>query len=148
MFTLIRGKWRSLIEGIRNVLYWLPVIYHDRNYDEGYLYKMLHHKLTDMERFFTSEDAYTAEASNTADQIAEAKDIVGRLLDNTYFLDKVEHIDTDEFMSIDDGIFNVNTEHPNYEVWCKASEDGDREREEDKQKLFKLMSENIDGWWD
>lgn len=36
---------REIIRGLRNLLYWFPIIWHDRPWDYVFLYRMLRHKL-------------------------------------------------------------------------------------------------------
>jgi hypothetical protein len=140
--------WYSLKEGVTNLIRWVPVIWRDRDFDEHYLYVILHKKLENMENFFRSEYAYTACANETADQIEEAKDIVQRLIDDAYFTDLVEHIDTTEMFSFDKSGFKTITEHPQYKEWSNACELSDKLRQDDKNRLFEIMRDKIDGWWD
>jgi hypothetical protein len=146
---LSKLKWYSFKAGVINLIHWLPIIWNDRDFDQNYLYRILHKKLEHMESFFRSEHAYTACTDSTANEISEAKIILQRLLSNTYFTDKVEDINTSEIFSIDENnYFITNTEHPDYEKWKSSSELSDKEYESDKQKLFAHICKNIDKWWD
>lgn len=140
--------WYSFKEGVLNLIRWLPIIWRDRDFDQNYLYLILQKKLEHMENFFRSEWAYTACANETADQIKEVKDIVNRLLSNSYFNDKIEDINTEEIFSIQNSLFVVNREHPDYPRWEASSMQADIDRENDKKRLFELICKNIDNWWD
>ena len=35
----------NIIQGIKNLLYWFPIIWKDRNFDEHFIYEILKHKL-------------------------------------------------------------------------------------------------------
>lgn len=43
---------RHILVGIRNLIYWFPVIWNDRNYDNIYISKILRHKLADKGEHF------------------------------------------------------------------------------------------------
>jgi len=40
-----RYLWRDFKIGVKNIIYWLPIIWKDRNWDHRYIYTMLQHKL-------------------------------------------------------------------------------------------------------
>ena len=42
----------DIIVGIKNIIYWIPVIYKDRDWDGSYLYKIIDTKLTRMHKKF------------------------------------------------------------------------------------------------
>ena len=101
-----------------------------------------------MEKFFRSDIPYGASTKDVADELKEAKEITIRLMANSYFTDLTEHIDTSEFISIENGRFTVNRKHPNYSEWDNACDVSDEMYEKDKERLFTIMKEKIDGWWD
>ena len=142
------SKWRIHKEGISNLITWLKVIYFDRDYDESYFLTILHKKLETMEKFFRSDNTYTATAIETADQIQIAKDAAYRLVEDTYFFDLVKDIDTFAIFSYDTGRFEVNESHPDYKQWRDASELSDALRAEDKKLLFEHIGKNLESWWD
>ncbi len=37
--------FRDILESIKNLIYWFPIIWKDRNFDESYIYEILKHKL-------------------------------------------------------------------------------------------------------
>ena len=37
--------WRNFKTGVKNITYWLPIIWKDRNWDHRYIYNILQHKL-------------------------------------------------------------------------------------------------------
>lgn len=37
--------WRDFKTGVKNIVYWLPIIWKDRNWDHRYIYTILQHKL-------------------------------------------------------------------------------------------------------
>ena len=46
MIKIRKPIWlRDLIFGIKNIVYWFPVIWKDRHWDEWYIIKILNHKL-------------------------------------------------------------------------------------------------------
>lgn len=43
--------WRDFKTGVKNIIYWLPVIWKDRNWDHRYIYTILQHKLKAQSRY-------------------------------------------------------------------------------------------------
>lgn len=46
--NLIERVWRSLKHGIRNLIYWGPVIWRDRNWDDYFMWVLFRHKFAAM----------------------------------------------------------------------------------------------------
>lgn len=55
-----------LLRRLKNLVYWFPVIWRDRDWDYGFLLKLIRHKLAAMERCFASADAVSADAGKLA----------------------------------------------------------------------------------
>jgi hypothetical protein len=139
--------WYSFVEGASNLIRWFPVIWKDRDYNEEFIYAILHKKLEHIEKFFRSDSASLC-VEETADCIKAAKDIAKRLEENLYFVNLVDHINANEFLSItDSGKLSINRNHPGYKEWQQATKIAEQSRAEDKKKLFQLMHDNIDSWW-
>ena len=47
---IIAHIWRSMKFGIPNLIYWFPIIWTDRYWDQVYLYYILHRKIEQMRR--------------------------------------------------------------------------------------------------
>lgn len=109
----------------RNLRDWLPVIVKDEHWDEGYLYIILHRKLELMEKFFKSDNAYSANAENVAEEIKTVKEALERLIKN-------EYISPEELSKDIDKAFYLENEFIR----------------EDKDIVFDGIKKNIEDWWD
>lgn len=71
------------IKKVKRVIDWLPVIWGTREYDYGYLYRIMLKQLERMEEFFSSEDPLSVEATNVAEEIREAIRLLKRQRDTS-----------------------------------------------------------------
>jgi hypothetical protein len=55
------GKYyhKYFIQGVKNLWYWVPVIWKDRNWDSHYIFDMLQHKLTAQANYIGRRDFHT-----------------------------------------------------------------------------------------
>lgn len=153
--TLFR---RDIPYGIRNLLVWFKVIWNDRNWDYHYIFVILRHKLNLMEKAIRNNNNHT-EAERDADQIKECVEILDRLINDVYFDLAYEeyHKKWGEIdFKVRDGRLELNNSN------VQTPEDHEEERhdfknatmkehvmkENDIHKLFALMRNNIQGWWD
>lgn len=73
------------IRSVKRIAYWLPVIWRDQDWDHVYLWRVLAHKLSSMERFFDGDAAISAGAKKTARRIKEARCLCERLRDEVHY---------------------------------------------------------------
>lgn len=142
----IKSFFRGITRGTLNIIKWMPVIWRDRDFDQEYLYIIMYEKLSNMEKFFRSEYAYTMCAVDTADEIKEAKDLLGAMINNEY-IGKVE-ISTDEFINTDGGRFNVDHKNTNYHKWIDEMSNAEKSEDESMKNAFKIIADKSAGWWD
>lgn len=50
---------REIKTGIKSILYWLPVVWKDRNWDHRYIFGILEHKLKAQSKYIGSRDIHT-----------------------------------------------------------------------------------------
>ena len=67
---------------LKKVFTWIPIIWHDRDWDYHHLFIILHKKLEDMENFFNSDKTHTLCAKKRANEIKTARILCERLIDN------------------------------------------------------------------
>lgn len=137
---------RSLIDGVFNIVRWFPIIWHDRDWDQEYLYIIVHKKLEHMEKFFRSEDTHIKGAKEVADEIKEAKDLLFNKF-KTVHTDKVDY-DIDEFISLDEHRFNVDRENENYKAWMTEMSAAEEQESKDMKTAFEIIGNKSEGWWD
>lgn len=169
-------------QGIKNLIYWLPVIWKDRNWDDHYIFEVLKHKLKAQAKYIGDRDFHTR-AKLDAKRMKLCVKLIQLVQDETYAMEYMDYAkDRVWFTPCEDreGSSLYNSE----EVWEKYDEffkkyplvykqvmkgagpftlDG---RDESDMKriiamniahinqdrvqklLFKILEENIRGWWD
>ena len=171
---------KYLKQGIKNTIYWFPIIWKDRHWDSHYIFEILKHKLKAQADYIGSNDRHTR-AQQDARRMRLCIKLMQKIQDDDYAMEYVDyHKDRIWFTDCEDrpGSSLMNSE----QVWEKFDDyfkkypliykrvlNGEgpikREgREDDKQiiamniayinqdrahkLLFKIMEENILGWWD
>lgn len=150
--------------GIRNLIRWFPVIWQDRNWDQYYIYVILHKKLFLMERAL--RNGCHLYADKTADQVKVCVLLLDRLIKDEYHENAFKRHEEKwgeadfNFEDIEDrpGMSQLLITRPN----VKDEKDDENERkefrrysnheqklrEQDLDMLFKIMRKHIQGWWD
>lgn len=136
---------RRIFIGIRNLIYWLPVIWRDRCFDHHYIFVILRHKLADMERFFWTE-SIAANAHKYAREIHLCTLTLDRILKDDYIAGKYE----DHFRKWGD-FRNLRTEKE--QTQYRKELRGLMEREEmlikqDVDYVLHLIRKHGRSWWD
>jgi hypothetical protein len=167
VFSEILHPFRYIKNGFRNLKKWYYVIWEDRQYDYGYMEKLIHHKLTLMEEFFKSNDVHSEEAKNCVKDITKAKEIIYSLMNNTYedgfydeYYKKYPHRDLEfkpfssEKERIDKGLpvrlYSMvdNRTDEEVEVFRKLIGDCNEERDRLRDELYTILKEKSEYWWD
>lgn len=149
--------------GVKNLFRWFKIIWKDRNWDNQYIYSILHHKLNLQERHIRKHDNHT-DAQKIARKMRLCVLLLERLMKDDYndlafyFHNKkwgepeFNLIDVDdEYKKLDITHENVNTkeeEEQHFKEYKRCSEHEDMLREQDLDMLFKLMRKHIQTWWD
>jgi hypothetical protein len=119
------NKFYEVIQGLKNIINWLPVVFKDRQWDEEYLYKIIHHKLKLKEEFFRSENTYSAKANEVAYQIKEVKEALERLIKDDYLTwNDISEL-TQEYFEKEDDL-----------------------RNRDLDLVFSTIRNKVESWWD
>lgn len=142
----LKRKYYSFKEGINNLIRWFPLIWKDRDFDQQYLYEIVHKKLSNMEEFFRSEHTYSMNALEVANEIKDAKDNLDLIISNIH-TNEVDIL-TDEFINTNGGTFNVDRENPNYKKWMESMESAEQKENSGMATAFKIIGEKSQGWWD
>lgn len=126
-----------MFKGIKNLLYWLPVIWKDRDYDYGFLLKIMHHKMKAMEKCIGADCSLHNANLLLEDLIANNYD------DHVLALNWEISEDENGHLKID----HNNTEEEVAE-FSRQMEEAEATRCKDKDKLFENMAKGIFEWWD
>ncbi len=73
----------AIKNGIFNLIKWFPLIWKDQDFDHGYLYDILYFKLGEMQKFFESDNTYSANADQYAKQIKECRRLLERIINKS-----------------------------------------------------------------
>lgn len=152
----------DIIEGIKNLWKWLPIVWKDRNWDQYYLYELLHFKLQNMERLHRNY-SYSLYADRTADQLKVCKLLLDRLIKDEYYENTFRNHDKkwgrpkiryepvgDRYKKLVMYRKNVTEENEEQErkEFLRLCEHEHMLRKQDIEYLFKLMTKHIGRWWD
>jgi len=169
-------------QGVKNIIYWFPIIWKDRHWDSHYIFDILKHKLKAQANYIGSNDRHTR-AQQDARRMRLCVKLIKKVQEEDYTMEYMDyHKDRVWFTDVEDR--PGNSLYNSEEVWEKYDEyfkkyplvykrvlkgegvftlDG---RDESQMKriiamniahlnhdrarklLFKIMEENIEGWWD
>ena len=119
---------------IKHLLYWLPIIWNDHDWDWGYFLTIVIHKLEAMQKFFQSDDAISADAKNVSEQIQAAL-VFLRNVDGDVYADLAHSVaDENETLTNEDRIY----------LYIKAEKQTDNAIKHG----FSIIGENLRNWWD
>ena len=178
------GKYyhKFFIQGVKNISYWFPVIWKDRDWDGHYIFEILQHKLVAQANYIGKRDFHTR-AQLDAKRMRLCVKLIKKVQEEDYTMEYMDYAkDRVWFTPCEDreGSSLYNSE----EVWEKYDEyfkkyplvykrvlkgegvftlngrnDSDMKRviaqniahlnhDRARKLLFKIMEENIEGWWD
>jgi hypothetical protein len=125
MYRAIKWKIRYFIEGVRNLIKWRKVIYHDKDFDHFFIYEILKTKLQ-FQAEHLKKYGYHTSAESDANKIMECVGLIEEV-QNELIMDAA-----------------LDCEDKSYASLKAAQEKHDATR----KKLFETISDNIENWWD
>lgn len=150
--------------GVKNLITWFPVVWKDRNWDQYYIYVVLHKKLSLMEKGL--RNGYNVNADEEADKVKKCVLILDRLIKDEYHEHAFKRHDEIwgppelKFQDIegDSEHKTLNIEHKNVKTkkdeelerkdFKRACEHENELKKQDLDILFRTMRKHIQGWWD
>jgi hypothetical protein len=169
-------------EGVKNLWYWFPIIWKDRNWDGHYIFEILQHKLEAQANYIGRRDFHTR-AQQDARRMRLCISLIKKIQEDDYQIEYMDyHKDRIWFTPVEDN--SGNSLYNSEEVWEKYDEyfakyplvykkvlkgegvftlngrnESDMKRviaqniahlnhDRARKLLFKIMEENIEGWWD
>lgn len=120
-------NWRikRYIRRIKNIFYWLPVIWRDEQWDYYYIYAVLKHKLTRTAHNIRKNGTHVS-ADYDANRIMLCVKLID-IVQNEYYYTKALESKT---------------------VTLEAVEQSHRQHNKAKRIMFKLLDNYIERWWD
>jgi hypothetical protein len=166
--------------GVKNLWYWFPIIWKDRDWDSHYIFEIMKHKLSAQAKYIGTSDRHTR-AQQDARRMRLCVKLMSKVQEEDYTMEYMDyHKDRVWFTDCEDrpGSSLMNSEQvwekfddyfKKYPLIYKRVMNGEgvfslKGREDDKhviamniahlnhdrarKLLFKIMEENIEGWWD
>ena len=159
LFYCLVSPIKVFAESIKSLLAWFPIIWKDRNWDQYYLYKILRTKISMMSDYHKNF-GHTEDAKKISEQMKLAADLIKKLENDDYY---------------DEALIPLYKKYPDFDLKIDFVKEknskfgeikfdyGGEERETlhreclmkepslrnaDRKKLFDMISDNIDSWWD
>ncbi len=177
-----RFLYRNFIIGIKNLIYWAPVIWKDRHWDDRYIFEVMMHKLKAQSEYIGSRDIHTrakrdAEIMMTCVRLMNLvreehysyeysnyhktkhwfEDVPGKEGLSSWKIRLLEENFDDFFKKYPlihkrvlngEGVFSLDGKDNADIKQSIAMNIGHINHKRAKKLLFKLMEENIEGWWE
>lgn len=165
---------KTFIQGCKNLIKWFPTIWSDRDYDHDYIYHVLKFKLDKQARYLLSKNRFESTDKKVRDMSICIK-LIDKITNDYYGLEYFEYLKHKYYSKISD--YDNGTDEVFYELETETIEDNldnyfkkypliyksikdksDREKvamkisdinnSRARDLLFKILRNNIDGWWD
>jgi hypothetical protein len=146
---------------IQKLIYWFPVIWKDQDWDQYYFMILLRHKLVTMRKFFASDHAQTEDAKDHAVVIDDIIELIEKINNQDYHNHDLFKLEFPNYVERD--LLDCFIESPDHPGWMQfesgmTQEQGkffsqcsmmDYEEEKaDYDRIFDLLKDNIQYFWD
>ena len=81
---------KYLKHGIKNIIYWFPIIWKDRNWDSHYIFDILKHKLKAQANYIGESDRHT-KAQQDARRMRLCVSLIEKVQDETYTMEYMDY---------------------------------------------------------
>ena len=151
---------KSILQGLKNLWYWLPIIWSDRQWDHWFFVKVLEHKLKAMDKFFMGDGPKGLNIRNRrAKEIRYCRILCTRIIKDDYLTNALRH--HEQWWGVSEVLFCGNRVDevavPNLvgrereqekQIRGRLYRRGDRQENEEYKELFRLLNKYVRGWWD
>lgn len=151
--------WYCFKYGIINLIVWFPIIWANRNWDYYFFYKIIQKKLKLMENLHRFHGHHVGDI-DTANQMKICIVLIDKLIKNDYnstcfdeYYNKWGHsysIEENNKLKIinEKKIKNKEDKIQKKKDFSDCIKEEERLKLKDKNTLFKIITDNIDSWWD
>jgi hypothetical protein len=150
----------NFIENIKRLLYWIPIIWKDRDWDYYHLFNITYHKLDRMEND-KGYSRYLVRGNRYKRQIAHCKLLLKLIKDFDHFKDdeidekygkaEFSFIETNDPNLTEMKVTRVKLTDDNMEQYIKDLQDNMLKNEQDYNKLFDRLAKHMKkyhrNWW-
>ena len=175
-----RFYWINFKTGIKNIIYWFPIIWKDRNWDSHYIFEIMMHKLKAQSKYIGERDIHTR-AKRDSEVMMTCVRLMKLVQDEFYSSEYMDYHKTKNWFepckdkegystweskeleeNFDDyfakypliykrvingeGVFNLEGREDDKQVIAMNIAHINHNRA--RKLLFKIMEQNIEGWWD
>lgn len=175
-----RFYWINFKTGIKNIIYWFPIIWKDRNWGSHYIFEIMMHKLKTQSKYIGERDIHTR-AKRDAEVMMTCVRLMKLVQDEFYSSEYMDYHKTKNWFepckdkegystweskeleeNFDDyfakypliykrvingeGVFNLEGRENDKQVIAMNIAHINHNRT--RKLLFKIMEQNIEGWWD
>jgi hypothetical protein len=171
--------WRDFKSGVKNLWYWLPIIWKDRNWDHQFIFDILSHKLKAQAKYIGTYGLHVNNWKDERDMMICVR-LIEKVQEEWYSMEYMDYHKTKhwfepvsdkpgysswESRELEENLDDYFAKYPliykrvmNGEGWFKIDNENDKQRiamniahinhDRARKLLFKLMEQNIEGWWD
>ena len=170
-----RKTWRyytpiwfnRFVEGVQNIIKWIPVVYKDKNWDHSYIYGILEFKLLQQRNCLVKANRFEGTETVNRD-ITICLNLIDRIKEDYY---GVEYHNYFEWKGVngEDDFFNFDYEWENFDEFfkkypnqyrkaLKENDESDKwnitcdiassNHKRAKKLLYRILNEKLDHWWD
>ena len=81
---------RDIYVGIKNLIYWFPVIWMDRNWDESYIFEVLEHKIAAQSKYI-NDRRYHMRSERDAEIMMTCVKLSAKVIEEFYAIEYSEY---------------------------------------------------------
>ena len=174
LFGMLHWRIKYFLEGVKNIVRWIPTLYHDRDWDGSYILKILQKKIEFQRKELINANRHMDIDRDNRDMTL-ALNLLERVREEYYGLECMDYWDSEiVFDNVPENhvlkSIEVNTTVERYDEYLskypssvraltkKHGEELDKERlclmvsnynhEKANKLLFRILEERLAYWWD
>ena len=150
---------RHFFQNLWHVIIWIPVIWQDRDWDEDFLFRIIHYKIKRMRLHFRDEGI--VETKQMCDQLQEVEDVLAQVLKGSWSYIEKEQEELDKKYGELQIVYDDPESQHKCSVHVRFKPDSEEYHNEVKRlflleeerytadiaKAFDLIKKNCRSWW-
>jgi hypothetical protein len=167
----------NIIDGIKNIIKWFPIIWKDRDYDHSYIFDILKNKLSNQKNYLFKRNHFTS-SQRECEIINTCINLIDKINTDYYNMEWSDyHTSSHEWLDILEGEYankgykemkstlisenfdeyfakyklvylKIKKLNPNDEKMSLAIKISHKNHKRCKKLLFSILENNIENWWD
>jgi hypothetical protein len=173
LWKKLNWRIRYFLTGCKNIIRWVPTLYHDRDWDSNYIFTILQKKIEHQRKEITYSNRYSGVERENRDMTI-VLNLIERVKEEYYGIEYLNYEESEYVLKPVDGYpdlksFDVNVISERYDEFLKKYPSSVRFVIKEKGKLskkdlcfyvslhnqkkahnllFKILKERIQWWWD